>query len=176
MEERVVDMSFDAEEELKKILERKPSGSLNYRFCNFYLPRFFFYQYRHFLDVFDHQEKLSELLSFILGEMHEDGYDVEPYLQLAYLIKIDREHRIIGIVLELPDAKVEPECNFVCLCFPLEDKGPRYFESELYSDGSFGLCSRDMRGTHSNHGFIGGDIKTAEDMWNAVVEVAGRSA
>lgn len=160
-------MFFDDDDMLKKA--KKLKQSVNYQFCNNYLPGLLFYKPEIFVICFKDNDLIYKLLELVVAAMKEDGFTADKYKTLKCDFRVDRDKRIAGIVIEIPDAEIEPECNYVCVCY--NDKDPRFFESELYEEGTYGLCSRNKEGMHLNHGGIGGDIRSADDMWNAVTEV-----
>ena len=143
--------------------------SSNYYFCNHYLPDIYFNYTNDFEECFTDSHKLAECIGRILAIMREDGFDITPLANMKPFPKLDRIKRVLGIILELPTPNVEPECNFVF--FGFFDMEPVYFESELYGDGTFGLCGRDKNRRHINYGNQGGDIKTIDKMWESVVSL-----
>ena len=156
---------FDREKEIARQLQ----NSANYQFCNNYLPSLFFYKPGLFTECLVDKKKLVETLTVVFNIMKEDGIDIDSLMKVGFTAKLDREKKVVGIILSVPDPKIEPECNFVCTAF--FDMEPKYFESELYEEGYFGLCGREEHGGHINYGHIGGDIRTAEDFWKAIVSL-----
>ena len=141
--------------------------SPNYQFCNNYLPSLFFYKPDVFIECLTDDKKLVQVLTIVFQKMKEDGLNIEPLMKLGFTARLDKENRKVGIIFSIPEPKIEPECNFVCIAF--FETEPKYFESELYEEGYFGLCGRDQNNGHINYGSLGGDIRTPDDMWKAVV-------
>lgn len=159
-------MFFDDDDFLKKRMQLEKST--NYRFCNFYFPGLLFYKPEIFIVCFKKNELIHNLLNIVIEAMEKDGFNVKEYKQLKCDFRVHDIYKIAGIIIEIPDPKIEPECNYVCACFV--DEKTMYFESELYEEGFYGLCGRDKDGSHFNYGTVGGDIRTADDMWNAITK------
>lgn len=145
---------------------KKLEVSTNYHFCNRYLPGLLFYKPVLFLEAINNAELLDKLLDLVVSAMEEDGFDVTGFEHLNHWVKLDKTKGIMGIVIEIPNPQIEPECNFVCLVF--SKKEPILYESELYDDGVFGLCARTRNGEHMNYG-VTNDIKTPEQMWESII-------
>ena len=154
---------FDEEEMFE--IAKKLKSSTNYHFCNEYLPSLFFHLPRVFIGALEEKKKALEIVKKISDIMKNDGYDVELLREVDATARIDRGKKVIAIIFSLPNPKLETECNFVSTAFFESDL--KYFESELYNDGSFGLCGRDAKGNHINYGKCE-DIKTFNDMWTAI--------
>ena len=167
-EDNEEDDEEDDEEEVKNKIEYI-SKSANYQFCNRYLPSIYFRYTDDFKDCFSKNEALSQNLNRLLNMMYKDGLDIEPLTHMETTVRLDIYRDVIGVIIELPNPSVEPECNYVF--FGKFGETPVYFESELYSDGTFGLCARNKNNMHINYGSVGGNIETMEDMWNAVLEI-----
>ena len=150
-------------------LQKKLKVSANYHFSNEYLPSLFFFKPFAFADALTDGKKVAQLLTIVFDVMKKDGYDIKPLLKTGFRAKLDKEKKVVGLIFELPKPELETECNFVATVF--FDMEPRYFESELYDNGSFGLCGRDKDGGHLNFGSTGGNIKTTDDLWNAIVSM-----
>ena len=149
--------------------QKKLSESVNYKFCNMYLPSLFFYKPEIFIGAITDGKKAYQILTVIFDIMKKDGLDITPLMNTIYRGRVDSTKKVAGIVFELPNPKLELECNFVAIVF--FDKEPQYFESELYDDGTFGLCGRSKDGNHINYGKTGGDIRTYDDMWSAIISM-----
>lgn len=108
----------------------------------------------------------GDLMNIICRAMEDNAYDTTSLKNLNYWVKLDKESKLVGIIIEVPNPVEEPECNFVCLCF---NKEPIVFESELFADGHFGLCGR-TRNKHfiTTNSFL--DIRSKEDMWNVILK------
>lgn len=161
---------FRSDEEEKKIY-KKLAASANYQFCNVYLPNIFFLKSELFAKALTNEEHVLFLLSIIFDFMKKDGINVKPLLNVEYYPRVDKEKKVAGLIIKLPNPSFEPECNYVATAF--FDMEPKYFESELYASGKFGLCGRDDKGGHLNYGFIIDTIETVDDMWNAIVSLKG---
>ena len=98
--------------------------------------------------------------------MEDVGFDTTPYTKLKYSLKGKKDAGVSAIIIELPDARIEPECNYVAMTF--KDEKIKYFESEMFSDGSFRLCSRNEDGMHMIHIY---DINDADDLWEKMLLV-----
>ena len=144
-------------------------GSVNYHFCNRYLPSLFFGKPLLFAKCIFEKVDFNDVLTIILEVMKADGFDVSSLSTVSFTKMVNKEKRIAGIVIELPHPKYETECNFVCLTFV--DTSPKYYESEFYDIGFFGLCGRDDKGGHINYGRRFGDIRSCDDMWKAVIQI-----
>ena len=141
--------------------------SANYHFCNDYLPALFYTKPLLFMECILGRKNFSDVLTVIFEIMKKDGYDVSSLEALSFIHMVDKEKKASGTIIQLIDPKYETECNYVCLFFDYIT--PKYYESELYEEGFFGLCGRDEKGGHINYGHRGGDIKTIDDMWKAAV-------
>ena len=153
------------EDMIKSMMKLK--SSTNYHFCNNYLPSLLFSMPEAFLTVFQDESFIKVVFRVLCQAMSEDGFNMDDYRDLKYWIKRDPEHKLAGVILEIPNPEIEPECNYVCVLFT--PKGPIYYESELYEEGYFGLCSRDANGCHFNYGRTVDDIREQEQMWLAVI-------
>lgn len=147
----------------------KLKRSVNYQFCNKYLPSLFFSMPEAFVTVLRDESFIKVVFRVLCQAMEEDGFNMYEYKELKYWIKEDKERQLEGIILEVPYPEIEPECNYVCVLF--SNKGPKYFESELYEEGYFGLCSRDYNGNHFNYGKVVDDIQNQEQMWAAIKKI-----
>ena len=90
--------------------------------------------------------------------------------------RLDVKHQIRATIIRIPGAEFEPEANYAAFVFyPKWERGQikekRYFTSEIYSDGTFGLCEI-KDGVHSSHSNVARDIRTVDDMWNAIKALA----
>ena len=150
--------------------------SANAALCQVYLPDLFFYKPDAFKFCITHGEGalVYEFLNMIMFQMHKHGFDETPFMYLKYVIKKDEERHLHAYVFEIPNAKKEIDCNFLALCFRENDCF--VYLSELYEglfgeEGHFGLCGRDAERNHYNYGSIVEDIRTFDDMWDAIIKV-----
>lgn len=144
----------------------KLKESANYHFSNEYLPFLFFLNPEAFDKCMNDQIVLDNCLKTVIAKMKNDGYLVKDLNNTRTIVVNDEHYDAKGIIFEIPNAEYECECNYVCI---VKLNGElKYFESEYYESGRFGLCGRDLKG-HYNYGDTGGDIRTAEDMWDAIL-------
>lgn len=165
-------VDFDLEAMFKKQKENseKLKVSANYHFCNTFFPKVFFHNYPTFFDAFKEPELMKKIMAFTLSLMDKDGYDLNALRGINLTVKFDEEKEAIGFVFAIPNPTIETECNFVATVF-VKHK-PRYFESELYEHyNKFGLCERDDKDTHYNYDFPIEDIRTFDDMWEAILKI-----
>ena len=155
------------DKELEQYLKLKKS--INYQFCNVFLPGLFFYKPEMFMLCLKKEEYIPVAIKIALEAMQDVGFDTTGYENLKYTIKINKEPKVFGLILEIPNPEIEPECNFVCLCFT--EEGPIFYESELYEGGYFGLCVRTEDGRHMNYGTRVDDIKTPHERWDAIMKI-----
>ena len=151
----------------------KLSVSPNYHFCNTFFPGVFFNNLPAFLDAVNKPEIIKNLLMFTFSLMNKRGYDYKPLFDIKATLKIDKEKDIIAFIFDIPNPTLETECNYVATVF-IEGE-PKYFESELYvDDNKFGLCGKNTLFDHVNYGFPLEDIKTVDDMWEAILKVVAK--
>ena len=94
----------------------------------------------------------------------------KPLFDIKATLKIDKEKDIIAFIFDIPNPTLETECNFIATVFV--EGEPKYFESELYvDDNKFGLCGKNTLFDHVNYGFPLEDIKTVDDMWEAILKI-----
>lgn len=160
-------MFFDDDEMLERAKRLKVST--NYHFCNSFLPGLFFYKPEMFAICLKHNEMIHKLLDLVLDVMKKEGFDIDEFKNLKCDFRTDKDKLIAGIMIEIPNPTIEPECNYICVCF--KDRTPVYFESELYEDETYGLCSRNENGGHSNYGHLLETISSFDDMWKALLKV-----
>lgn len=149
--------------------------STNYHFCNTYLPRYFYSDFKTFFDCFKDVEALKPLLADLLTTMESRGFEISSFIQ-GFKYSLWSQKGVMAIIMTIPNAKYETECNFLCLAFTKER--PYYFESELF-EGLFGekehfeLCGRNGPYQHCIYHTSLEDIRTEEDIWNAALEIIG---
>ena len=118
-----------------------------------------------------------EFLDMILFAMHKKGFDDIPFRNMKFVIKKDEERKLHAYIFEVPNSKKENDCNFIALCFREHDNF--VYLSELYeplplfnqTEEHYGLCGRDIERNHYNYGDIVKDIRSFDDMWDAIIKV-----
>lgn len=136
----------------------KLKKSTNYHFSNEYLPVLFFLYPEVFEKCMEDQNVLDRCLKIVIAKMKNDSYEVKDLNNIKTIVMNDEHYNAKGIIFEIPNPKYECECNYVCMAKLNGEL--RYFR--------FGLCGIDLK-AHYNYGDTGGDIRTAEDMWDAIL-------
>ena len=106
-------------------------------------------------------------------EQKGDLEGIEHIRNAKIHFRLDVTRQLRATILELDGASVEPECNLLAIVYYHEEDGSkkvRYLTSELYYDGSYGLCEM-TGGKHLNYGSKYGNIVSVDDMWHAVLNV-----
>lgn len=165
---KIMDKDF-----LKKLFESMGGGdlsaSLNYKFACLELKDLWL------TDEIPMEDKITSVLNvrkvcFIVLKLCNAKYRInvpEEFLNMEIHLVKGKGKR--GAVIDVPNAKIECECNRVALI--LNESGEReYYTSEYYSmTNSFGLC----KFTRESHASYGTRVDTLEDFLKALeLEVA----
>lgn len=120
----------------RKLLETSP----NYQFCCNYLKTGFFTEAINAEEIAFNQEPIDRLIAATLLVGEERGIHFpENYRTLEIHHYGGPLLGYWGYIIELDDAELECECNFIALIVANGEK--RFFTSELYkSDNAFYLC------------------------------------
>lgn len=133
---KTADQFLDSILSARKQLETSP----NYQFSCNYLKNSFFADVLQAEDCIFDPEPIDTLIAAALTMGEKRGCTFpDKYGSLGIHFYENQFLGFLGYIIELEDAKIECECNFVALI--VVDGEKRYFTSEFYkADNSFFLC------------------------------------
>lgn len=171
---------MDIFEQMKLMEEKRKAhgdkGSANFFFCQEAIYQMLIKDPLNFYVSFGTEENVRKYCLdypfFLLDQRKENLFGVEEVKNLKIHFKLDSLVRLRAIIFELSNAELEGDCNFAAVVFG-GGIGSSILLSELYADGSYGLCEVATEQQHNNFGDSYGDIRDIDDMWDAIQKRGG---